>query len=125
MSEILKSEVREAEENLRMAMLSSDVRFLDKALSEDLIFTNHFGQRLSKSMDLEAHKSGSLRLNSIELSGQKILVSGQNTAVVSVEAKIEGTYSGQAAGGSFTFTRVWSQDSGQWQVIAAHSGSAA
>ena len=125
MSEILKAEVMKEEENLRIAMLSSDVNSLNKYLAENLIFTNHFGQRLNKSMDLEAHESGLLKITSIELSDQKILLSGQNTAVVSVKANIEGTYSGQSAGGNFTFTRVWSKDTGQWQVIAAHSGTAA
>ncbi|SFM22372.1 nuclear transport factor 2 family protein [Marinobacter zhejiangensis] len=122
MSEILESEIREQEDNLRRAMLSSDIARLDQALAENLIFTNHLGQRVDKCMDLEAHKAGLLRLTSIELSGQRILVSGQNTAVVSVKADIEGTYSGHPAGGRFAFTRVWSKDSGQWQVIAAHSG---
>ncbi|WP_143731422.1 nuclear transport factor 2 family protein [Microbulbifer sp. GL-2] len=122
MNNILEEEIVEAEERLRLAMISSDLPILDQLLSENLIFTNHLGQRLSKSMDLVAHESGNLALSSIELSDQKILVSGDSLAVVSVKAKVDGIYSGESAGGCFAFTRVWSKVSGSWQVVAAHSG---
>jgi len=122
MNNILEVEVGEAEERLRLAMISSDLSILDQLLSENLIITNHLGQRLSKGMDLVAHESENLALSSIELSGQKILVIGDDLAVVSVKARVDGNYSGESAGGCFAFTRVWSKVSGSWQVIAAHSG---
>lgn len=114
-------DVRRAEEQLRVAMLRSDVPVLETLLAEDLIFTNHLGQRLDRNSDLAAHKSGTLSLSSIELSNQEILLRGAGMAVVSVSAQIDGEYAGEPACGVFAFTRVWVNESGNWQVVAAHS----
>ena len=47
-------------------MSTSDVAMLDRLLSPDLIFTNHLGQVISKSQDIELHKSGLLKIGSLE-----------------------------------------------------------
>ena len=58
--------VKKLEEQLKKAMYTSDVATLDSLLSPDLIFTNHLGQVLSKSQDIELHKSGLLKIKSLE-----------------------------------------------------------
>lgn len=46
------------EKQLETAMLNSDVLALDKLIDDELVFTNHMGQKTTKHMDLEAHDSG-------------------------------------------------------------------
>ena len=109
------------EERLRQAMLKSDLSALDELLAPDLIFTNHLGHLMTKNDDLEAHKSGALKIDEIKLSDQVVKVSG-NVAVVSVQAYIAGKFGGEASESSIRFTRVWSKVSSErWQVIAGHS----
>ena len=48
------------EDQLKTAMIDSDVLVLDQLISDDLIFTRHLGQIMSKQDDLEAHRSGSV-----------------------------------------------------------------
>lgn len=112
--------IRAAEDRLRDAMLTSDVHALDQLLSADLIFTNHSGQVLSKTDDIEAHEKGYLKISSLELSEQLIKPFGE-TFVVSVRAKLTGTYQGAPANGEFRFTRVWMKENNVWRVIAGHS----
>jgi hypothetical protein len=114
-------EIQNSEEQLRQAMLASDIAVLDALLANGLIFTNHLGQCLGKEADLFAHKSGALRISKLEPSERKIKLAGDKAAVVSVRVQIIGTYEGQPAGGDFRFTRVWVSSSGHWQVVAAHS----
>ena len=116
----MKEIIAELEEQLRLAMLSSNVSELDKLISPDLLFTNHLGILVSKEDDLNAHKTGTFEFSSINLSDSQILPL-VNTAVVSVKANIQGFYNGQSTNGIFRFTRTWSNISGTWQVVAGHS----
>jgi len=121
MADTENQQIIKAEERLKLAMLNSDINELDKLLADQLIFTNHLGQILTKSDDLEAHKSGLLNINSINLDEQKILLA-PNTIVVFVKAHIVGSYANETSESDFRFTRVWIKSKTEdWQVIAAHS----
>lgn len=117
----LQTQIVELEEQLRTAMLGSDVDALDELLAPDLIFTNHLGQLLGKDDDLAAYRSGVLKIAGLEQSEQQVLVLGE-AAVVSVRMQISGTYQDAPANGDFRFTRVWARSQRQrWQIVAAHS----
>lgn len=120
MSNTKESEIIGAEEKLRKAMVSSDVAALDNLLSTKLLFTNHLGQVISKPDDLEGHSSGDLKIENLELSEQQISYASE-LAIVSVHAKISGSYKGSPANGNFRFTRVWENENGTWKVIVGHS----
>ena len=115
-----EKEVLEAEATLQKAMESSEVEVLRELLSERLLFTTHWGQRVSKREDLALHASGDLKIHSLQLSDHKVEISA-NTAVVSVRAEISATFQGQSSSGDFMFTRVWSKAEGTLQLLAGHS----
>ena len=106
MSGIIETQILEAEDRLRTAMLSSDIDALDELLASELIFTNHLGQLLGKEDDLAAHKSGMLKVHELKPSEQHIRLNG-DVAIVSVRMRLSGTYGGSPANGDFRFTRVW------------------
>ena len=122
MNEAIRTQIFELEEQLKTAMLNSDVDALDRLLAPDLMFTNHLGQLLSKEDDLDAHRSGRLQVKDLTAFEQNIRLF-ENMAVVSVRMRLTGTYDGQPADGDFRFTRVWcaapAKDS--WHVVAAHA----
>ena len=103
-------------------MLRSDIAALGELLAPDLIFTNHLGQLLGKDDDLASHRSGALKIVSLEPSEQQVRILTE-VAVVSVRMQLTGSYEGAPASGDFRFTRVWSRSrQGKWQVVAAHAG---
>ncbi|MFV1993443.1 MAG: nuclear transport factor 2 family protein, partial [Acidiferrobacterales bacterium] len=117
----LKSQVKACEERLTQAMLTSDVSALDKLLAPDLIFTNHLGQTMTKQDDLKMHKSGTLRIKKITLTGQDIRIVG-NVAIVTVQAFIIGVFAGVKSEKTFRFTRIWVySENNSWQIISVHS----
>jgi ketosteroid isomerase-like protein len=120
MDSALKNEIIEAECNLKLAMISSDVGALNHLLSNDLVFTNHLGEILSKSDDIAAHKKGDFKISSLSLSEQVIKSSG-DVVIVSAHAKIVGSYKGEPTSGNFRFTRVWEKFNSKWQVVAGHA----
>ena len=72
----IENQITIAEERLRLAMLSSNVEALEKLISTDLMFTNHFGQILGKIEDLALHRSGMLKFHTFEPSEMKLKISG-------------------------------------------------
>jgi len=108
------------EEKLRTAMLQSNVHVLDQLLSPKLVFTNHFGQVMSKEDDLQAHQSGKLKIDEITLSEQVVQNIG-DVICVNTRAVITGSYDGLASKSDFRFTRIWAKTNNAWQVAFAHS----
>lgn len=77
MTKIIESQIIDAEERLKQAMLASDVSVLDKLLAPEIIITNHFGQLMSKEDDLGAHKSGLIKIHELNPFGTTNTNSGR------------------------------------------------
>ena len=121
MTNTIETQVLEAEERLRLAMLGSDVATLDELLAPDLIFTSHLGQVFGKQADLGAHESGLVKVSQLVPSDQRIQIHG-DVVIVSVQVHLSGSFAGTPSEGDFRFTRIWAlSEGGMWRVIAGHS----
>ena len=120
MSDNLETQVIDAEERLRQAMLTNDVGVLDQLISPDLFFTGHLGQIATKADDLAAHRARLLRATSIEPSERHIQVY-PGFAVVSVLMHLVGSYDGTPIDQRMRYTRIWRiPDDGALQIVAGH-----
>ncbi|MCF7373779.1 nuclear transport factor 2 family protein [Vibrio sp. J2-3(2022)] len=113
-------EIIEVEEKLKTSMLNSDTIALQDLLSDDLVFVNHLGHRTSKQDDIALHGSGLLVIKSIQFHDLHV-VPQKDVVLVYVNAEIKGSYNGAVENGEFAFSRVWTKQKGNWQVISAHS----
>lgn len=116
----VRMEIEEVEGRLRGAMLSSDVDRLDEMLSDETVFTNQDGVRLSKADDIAAHQSGLLDIERLDVRGEPIIRVLSDSAIVCVTVELAGAYDGQTFGGVFAYSRVWYRRDGRWQIEAAH-----
>ena len=124
LEEHVKAQILEVEEELRLAMLNSDLTALNKLLSPQLIFTNHHGQIFSKHNELSAHVSGEFEITRLVLSEHHVLPLADGVAIVSAKAWMVGMYADSFSDNTFRFTRVWSlTPRGQWQVVSGHSSA--
>jgi ketosteroid isomerase-like protein len=122
MNEEIKTQILNAEEQLRQAMLSSDGRVLNELLAPEIMITSHLGQLLGKQDDLSAHESSLIKIHELRPSEQHIKIYGE-VVIVSVRMQLSGSYNGNPANGDFRFTRVWTvTSSGTWHIVAAHIG---
>jgi ketosteroid isomerase-like protein len=125
MPETLETQIINAEERLRQAMLASDVSVLNELLAPEIIITSHLGELLGKRDDLAAHASGLIKIHELNPSEQHIQIH-REVAIVSVRMQLFGSYNGSPANGDFRFTRVWAvSSSGVWHIVAAHIGMVA
>ena len=107
------------EADLRAAMLDGDADALEGLLDDALVFTALDGRVLGKAEDLDAHRSGRLRLTRLDPSDCRVVRFGA-TAVVSVRMDVEATVDGRRADGAFRYTRVWCERPAGWRVVAGH-----
>lgn len=110
--------IEQREEQLRQAMLAGDVAALEQLLADDLTFVDQTGQVLTKQSDLEAHRSRTLVLHTLEPAEQHILIPHPATAIVSVLMRLAGTYAQQPIQATCRYLRVWAERGGQWQIVA-------
>ncbi|MCK9549755.1 nuclear transport factor 2 family protein [Aquamicrobium sp.] len=108
------------EQRLRRAMMHSSVAELDELLSNELIFTNQDGVRISKADDLSAHSSGLLKINKLDHRGAPKLRDLGDLIVVCVDTELAGSFDGQPFEGIFAYTRLWHRKGQRWEVAAAH-----
>ena len=113
--------IQAAEASLKQAMLTSDVDTLDQLLAPDLIFINYLGQPMTKQDDLNAHRSGSVGIEVVEISDQTIKIVDQ-IAIVTVATHIIGQFASEPFDATLRFTRVWQAIApDRWHVIAAQA----
>lgn len=113
------SDIEELEERLRRAMLSADVAELDRLVSGRLLFVTPNGATIGKEADLDAHRSGLIRLSALIPLERRIEHFGV-MAVVNVEMEMAGIFSGEYFCGRFRYTRVWHQEGLEMKVVAGH-----
>ena len=112
-------QIKELEEELRIAMLGGDINKLDALISDNLIFTDHTGVVFTKEMDLHAHRSGNLKIDGLYPEEQRV-ETYSDTAIVSVLMRIEGSVIGEAFNGNGRYTRVWVKNHHHWTIVAGH-----
>jgi hypothetical protein len=121
MNQLTESHIIELEEQLRQAMLTSNVAVLDTLIAPELLFTSHLGQLLSKEADLEMHRSGILKLKELVPSDRHIQCH-EGFAVVSAQMHLLGTYDGMPLDANIRYTRVWATSSADaLQIIAGQA----
>ncbi len=116
---MLEAEIVACEQQLYKAQLSSDVALLQELLADEVVFVAPSGEIITKQMDLELHRSGGMKVTSLE--PQELEIRTLNNAAVAI-AKIflAGSFQGESFSGSFRYTRVWHHTDKGWRIIAAH-----
>ncbi|NJN38684.1 MAG: nuclear transport factor 2 family protein [Acaryochloridaceae cyanobacterium CSU_3_4] len=118
---VFQQQIMDVEEQLRLAMLSADIEALENLLADDLIFTSHLGQVVSKQDDLAFHRAGVFKFQEIKPSERQIQAR-ERLAIVSVRVWLTGIYNESPFQNDLRYTRIWCRATNStWQVVAGHS----
>lgn len=116
MNSIDKEQVTEAEEALLTAIKSNDVSALDDLLHDDLLFITPDGQAITKDMDLDSHRAGTMVVEKMKFTIEKIKLIG-TTAVAVTVYETRGKMQGKLITGKFRYIRFWKLDGGRLKVV--------
>ncbi|MDR2273106.1 MAG: nuclear transport factor 2 family protein [Sphingobacterium sp.] len=118
MGKISKKDVTEAENQLFLAQLTSNVDILDQLLYDHLIAVTPTGQILTKEMDLNAHRSKSMIIEEASTAIDDISIVG-DTALTIVTMIAKGKVMDTPLEGKFRYFRIWKYVDAKLKVIGA------
>ncbi|MGJ1508282.1 nuclear transport factor 2 family protein [Sphingobacterium siyangense] len=118
MDKITKKEIAEAENQLFLAQLASNVDGLDLLLYDDLVAVAPDGQMLTKEMDLNAHRSKAIIIENASTEIDEIRIIG-DTALSVTTMTAKGKVMGAPLEGKFRYFRVWKRIDNTLKVIGA------
>jgi len=117
---MIEAEIAAMEEELRQAQLAADVEALGRLISDDLLFTGPDGNLATKIDDLKAYRDGVMRVTGHEPEALRVRAVGPDVAVVSLRARMTGSYAGTPFAGVARYTRIWAREAGRWRIVGGH-----
>ncbi len=118
MDKMTKEEISEAENQLFLAQLASNVDALDLLLYDHLVAVTPDGQMLTKEMDLNAHRSKAMIIENASTEIDEIRIIG-DTALSVVTMTAKGKVKGEPLEGKFRYFRVWKRIDDMLKVVGA------
>ena len=112
-----ESAVASAVETLRKAILDGDKTALEKISAEKLTYGHSSGQIENKEEFVAALATGKADFTRIDISDQKILITG-NTAIVRHVLKGEVVLSGNTTPLNLSVMLVWQKQDKDWRLLA-------
>jgi hypothetical protein len=110
--------IAELEEKLLDGFKKTDLRTLDLLFAEGMLFHDQYGNVLDKEMDMNAYRTGLIRINKIDVSRREIRVF-ESIVIVSASLFIKGSHSDILLNGKYQWLRVWGKVKEDWKVISA------
>lgn len=117
-AQITREEIVNAENKLFSAQLVSNVDILDQLLHDDLIAIAPTGQILTKEMDLNSHKAGTMIIEDASTEIEEVKITG-DIAVSIVSMKAKGKMMDIPLEGHFRYLRVWKRFDDTLKIIGA------
>jgi ketosteroid isomerase-like protein len=99
---------------------SGDVAALKRVLRDEYMCTCGGGEVRSKAQELDRYRNSEIRLESSELSEQKVLAIDNNAAVETGKIRYIGKEAGQSIDISKRYTTTWVNWGQGWQIVAHH-----
>ncbi|TBO41281.1 nuclear transport factor 2 family protein [Pedobacter kyonggii] len=110
--------IADLEEKLLDGFKRTDLNTLDLLFADGMLFHDQYGNVLDKDMDLEAYRSGMIKIAKIKVSKREIRVF-ESIVIVSASLFIKGSYSNILVNGKYQWLRVWGKVREDWKVISA------
>ena len=108
--------LKKIEQELTDTIVKSDTSAFEKYLASDYLGIGPDGVTQNKSELLADIKSGTLKLESSNLSDMKVQVAEADMAVVVYRSDDKGTYKGKDITGQYRWLDVFVKRDGKWQI---------
>jgi hypothetical protein len=99
------------------ALRRKDTSFGEKYWADNFTFIDPRGRVLTKAQRLENIRTGATNFKSLHCNEVKTQSFGNDWAVTTCRAILEGQYSGQEGTGDYRCTFFWAKPKGTWQAV--------
>jgi len=111
----------DAESSLQAAILTNDADAIRLLLHERVIYVSPDGATFDREADLDAYRSGVLRIERCDELARHTFVQ-DDTGATFVDLDLAGSHGGNAFAMRARYSRTWVHDTHGWRVLAATSG---
>jgi uncharacterized protein (TIGR02246 family) len=109
--------VKSLSDDVVAAELKGDTAALDKLFADDMTFTHGSGVVETKSVFLDALKTGKRKMESIQQSDVQVRMFG-TTALVVGNSNVKVVAGGNTIEHAVRFSDIWVQQQGKWRMVA-------
>lgn len=100
---------------------NNDAAAIERILADEYLYTTESGKVRNKTEDLATYKEFRGKLESVEISDQKVRVIGNGAAVETGTVRFKGTdKDGKAFDVRERYTTAWVWRNGRWQIVSDH-----
>lgn len=110
------NEVLEHENALYDAMINCNIATLDHLLHADLLFVVPSGQTITKEVDLQTYREGSLKINELNPQVEEIRII-EDLAIITLLMDLKGEYNNEPFESKYKYIRFWKQFSDGLKVV--------
>jgi uncharacterized protein (TIGR02246 family) len=109
--------VKSLSDNVVAAELKGDTAALDKLFADDMTFTHGSGLVETKSVFLDALKTGKRKMESVQQTDVQVRMFG-TTALVVGNSNVKVVAGGNTIEHAVRFSDIWVQQQGKWRMVA-------
>lgn len=111
-----KEEVLNLENRLYSAIKESNIQALDELLHEDLLFMVPSGDVITKEIDLNTYRDGSLKIKELTPNVENLNII-DDVAIITLTMVLKGNYNGEPFEAKYRYIRFWKESSDGIKVI--------
>lgn len=111
-----KEEVLNLENRLYSAIKESNIQALDELLHEDLLFMVPSGDVITKEIDLNTYRDGSLKIKELTPNVEDLNII-DDVAIITLTMVLKGNYNGEPFESKYRYIRFWKESSDGIKVI--------
>ncbi len=105
-------------------IVRGDATEIEKILADDYIYTDDKGKVLNKAEDLATYKNRQSKIESAEITDQKVRIVGNNGAIETGTFHVKGTdKDGKPFEETERYTTIWKASNGQWKIVGDHTSA--
>ncbi len=119
--DILKK-VGQINDEIRSALMHSDLETLDRLLADDYRYENDLGRRLTKQQILNLFRTGNLHYDFVTSTNSKADVDSTLTrCLFTAQAQSKGQLQGRPFNDRYTYTNTYEKRSSGWQLVSGRA----
>ena len=120
---LMEEQVMKAGQAYNDMIKRNDAAAIENVLSADYMYTSSEGSLNTREQEIARFKSGKIKIDSAELTEQKVRIIGNAGAIETGKFHVKGKNDGKAFDEVERYTTTWTWRSGRWQIVADHTSS--
>lgn len=117
---LMEQQVMKAGLEYAQIIKNQDLAGIENILAEEYIYTDESGKVKNRAEDIAGYKNGQTKFEIADISDQKVIITGNGSAVETGTFYVKGTNAGKAFDQTERYTTTWVWRGGRWRVVADH-----